>query len=107
MILKCDTLTRMGSDDDHRVGLRELRHRTGDVLARVRRGETLDVTDRGELIARITPIPARETAPVLDQLIEAGRVRRAERPGFRPRMAAGDGTDRLADALSELRDDPR
>ncbi|HEY2505760.1 MAG TPA: type II toxin-antitoxin system prevent-host-death family antitoxin [Streptosporangiaceae bacterium] len=36
----------------HAVGLRELRHRTSEVLARVRHGETIDVTEHGRLIAR-------------------------------------------------------
>ncbi len=29
------------------VGLRELRHHTSDVIARVRRGETIEVTEHG------------------------------------------------------------
>lgn len=85
------------------VGLRELRHKTSEVLARVRRGETIDVTEYGRLIARIVPVDERTPAPVLQQMIEAGRAQRATRPGFRPRMHPGDGTDRLSDALAALR----
>ncbi|MBB5788626.1 type II toxin-antitoxin system Phd/YefM family antitoxin [Jiangella mangrovi] len=92
---------------DHAVGLRELRHSTGDVLARVRRGETIDVTERGRLIARIIPVEDRSPGPVLAELIESGRVRPAERPGYRPRMRPGDGTNRLGDALADLRDEER
>jgi antitoxin (DNA-binding transcriptional repressor) of toxin-antitoxin stability system len=65
--------------DPHVVGLRDLRHRTSEVLARVRHGETVDVTDHGRLIAR--------------------------RPGYRPRMRPGDGTDGLSNALAALRDE--
>ena len=50
------------------VGLRELRHNTSEVLARVRRGETVDVTEYGRLVARIVPVEEREPAPVLDRL---------------------------------------
>lgn len=87
------------------MGLRELRHNTSEVLARVRHGETIDVTEYGRLVARIVPVEEREPAPVLDQLIAAGRVRLATRPGYRPRMRPGDGTDRLGVALTELRDE--
>lgn len=92
---------------EHVVGLRELRHNTSQVLARVRQGETIDVTEYGQLVARISPAGAREPAPALDRLIKAGRVRLAVRPGYRPRMRAADGTDRLADALAAQRDDER
>jgi prevent-host-death family protein len=97
----------MAGTGDHTVGLRELRHKTSEVLARVRRGETIDITEYGKPVARIVPIGEREPTPVLDQLVEAGRVRLAVRPGYRPRMRAGDGTDQLADALAALRDEER
>jgi prevent-host-death family protein len=89
----------------HAVGLRDLRHHTSAVLARVRHGETIDVTEHGRLIARIVPVADREPAPVLARLVESGRATLARRPGYRPRMRSGDGTDRLSDALVELRDE--
>lgn len=89
----------------HVVGLRELRHETRQVLERVRHGETIDVTAYGRLVARIVPVSDRSPTPVLQQLIEAGRVQQAYRPGFRPRMRAGDGTDRLSEGLAALRDE--
>ena len=97
----------MAIRDDHSVGLRELRHHTSEVLARVRHGETIDLTEHGKLIARIVPIEDRAPTPALDRLVEAGRVRLAERPGYRPRMRTGDGTDRLGVALAALRDEER
>ena len=92
---------------EHAVGLRELRHNTSEVLARVRRGETIDVTEYGRLVARIVPVEEHEPTPALDRLVEAGRVRPAVRPGFRPRMRSGDGTDRLGGALAALREEER
>ena len=91
--------------DDHTVGLRELRHHTSDVLARVQHGETIDVTDYGRLIARIVPVEERTETSIMKQLVDSGRARLATRPGYRPRMRPGDGTDRLGDALKELRDE--
>ena len=91
----------------HAVGLRDLRHHTSEVLARVRHGETSDITEHGRLIARIVPIGERQPTQVLARLVEDGRAVLAERPGYRPRMRRGDGSDRLSGALAELRDEER
>jgi|SRR5882757_3360220 len=97
----------MATHNEHSVGLRELRHNTGEVLARVRHGETIDVTEYGRRIARISPIEDRVPTGIMAQLIESGRARPATRPGYRPRLRAGDGTDRLASALADLRNEER
>lgn len=91
----------------HSVGLRDLRHHTSEVLARVRHGETVDVTEHGRLIARIIPVGEREPTPILARLVAAGRATLARRPGYRPQMRQGDGTDTLSRALAELRDEER
>lgn len=93
--------------DAHAVGLRELRHHTSEVLARVRHGETVDVTDHGRLIARIVPVGDREPSPVLQRLVSAGRASLAQRPGYRPRMLAGEGSDLLSRTLAAMRDEER
>lgn len=93
--------------DAHAVGLRDLRHHTSEVLARVRHGETVDVTEHGRLIARIVPVEGREPTPVLARLVESGRATLAQRPGYRPRMRPSAGTDRLSEALTQLRDEER
>lgn len=97
----------MERGDDHTVGLRELRHHAKDVFERVRAGETIDVTEHGRPIARITPIVARPPTPVMARLIEKGRAQAASRPGFRPRMRPGNGDDLLGEALGALRDEER
>lgn len=94
-------------EDAHSVGLRDLRHHTSEVLARVRHGETVDVTEHGRLIARIVPVGQQEPAPVLERLVESGRASLARRPGYRPRMRPSDGTNRLSDAVSAMRDEER
>jgi prevent-host-death family protein len=93
--------------DMQAVGLRDLRHHTSEVLARVRHGETVDVTEHGRLIARIVPVGDREPTPVLARLVESGRATLARRPGYRPRMRPSAGTDKLSEALAELRDEER
>src|SRR6516225_8609808 len=93
--------------EPHAVGLRDLRHHTSEVLARVRHGETVDVTDHGQLIARIVPVSEREPAPILARLVASGRATLARRPGYRPRMRPGDGSDILSTTLGEMRDEER
>jgi prevent-host-death family protein len=93
--------------DAHTVGLRDLRHHTSEVLARVRHGETIDVTEHGRLIARIVPVEEREPTPILARLVASGRASLARRPGYRPRMRAGDATDVLSDTLAAIRAEER
>jgi prevent-host-death family protein len=95
----------MTAADAHAVGLRDLRHHTSEVLARVRHGETIDVTERGRLIARIVPVGEHEPAPMLARLVTTGRATLARRPGYRPRMRPSDGTDRLSETLAAMRDE--
>ena len=91
--------------NDHTVGLRELRHNTSEVLARVRHGETIDVTEYGRLVARIVPVEDRAPTPIMTQLVESGRARLAMRPGFRPAMRPSDGTNKLTETLAAMRDE--
>jgi prevent-host-death family protein len=93
--------------ESHAVGLRDLRHHTSEVLARVRHGEAIDVTEHGRLIARIVPAGDREPTPILRQLVESGRAVLAQRPGYRPPVRPGNGTDVLSQALAEMRDEER
>jgi prevent-host-death family protein len=57
-----------------RIGLRELRQNASQYIARVARGETVEVTQRGRLVARI--VPAGEDT--WDDLILRGEVIPAE-----------------------------
>ena len=95
----------MTAMDAHVVGMRDLRHHTSDVLARVRQGETIDITEHGRLIARIVPAGDRTPTPVMARLVASGRATLARRPGYRPRMHPGDGTDKLSNALAEMRNE--
>ncbi|MFC4058017.1 type II toxin-antitoxin system Phd/YefM family antitoxin [Planomonospora corallina] len=42
--------------EDHVVGVRDLTHKTSQILARVKGGETLTITERGEPIAKVVPL---------------------------------------------------
>jgi prevent-host-death family protein len=58
------------------VGMRELSQRTARVIALVRAGEIVEITDRGRTVARI--VPAADDR--YDQLVAAGVIRPARRP---------------------------
>ncbi|MGW5054501.1 type II toxin-antitoxin system Phd/YefM family antitoxin [Actinokineospora sp. NPDC004072] len=58
------------------VGMRELSHHTARVLALVKSGETVEVTERGKTVARI--VPAADDR--YSQLVAAGLIRQAQEP---------------------------
>ena len=90
----------------HVVGARELKVRLGTYLRCVRAGRTLLVTDRGQPVAELRPIPAEAgTDAVLARLQAAGAVARPSRkslPAFRPVVSRGQPA---AAAVIEGRDD--
>jgi prevent-host-death family protein len=59
-----------------RIGLRELRQHASRYIARVARGETVEVTHRGRLVARI--VPARPDT--WEDMILRGDIIPAESP---------------------------
>ncbi|HEY3203296.1 MAG TPA: type II toxin-antitoxin system prevent-host-death family antitoxin [Thermoanaerobaculia bacterium] len=58
------------SRSNRRVGVRELRQNLSVYLRRVRAGQTLEVTERGERVALLVPMPAAGSA--LSRLVSAG-----------------------------------
>jgi prevent-host-death family protein len=75
-----------------RIGVRELRQHASRYLARVRAGETIEVTDRGRPVARLVPI----AGSTWEDLIEAGVVNPPANPDFdwdawEPLPASGQG----------------
>lgn len=79
------------------MGVRELRNNLSRYLDRVRDGEQLVVTDRGQPIARILPAESERT---LDRLVADGFVTpaaRAKRPSVAPVKTAGTVSDLIAD----------
>lgn len=86
------------------VPVRELNQNTARVLARVKRGEHLEITERGQVIARL--VPARESP--LAELIGSGRLHPASVSGPAPRPRGPVNVDHEAgQLLRELRDGER
>jgi len=86
------------------ISIRTLNQETSKVLARVKAGEEMTVTERGTVIAKIVPVP---TGP-LDDLVTAGRVRPAtgRGPAPRPTLPAKGNADAGA-LLRSMRDEER
>ena len=94
-------LLRRYRDYMERVGVRELKASLSRYLARVREGETVEVTDRGRPVARIIPVGIPED---LGRSMAEGRVTWSGRP-FRPpkrRFTLKPGPP-LSDYISEDR----
>lgn len=72
------------------VGVRELRANLSRWLEKVKEGEVIVVTERGEPIARIVPDPSRSK---FDRLVAEGRITPAKKPkGRAPRPIKAKGT---------------
>ncbi|MGP1674344.1 MAG: type II toxin-antitoxin system Phd/YefM family antitoxin [Candidatus Limnocylindrales bacterium] len=56
-----------------RVGVRELRQNLSVYLARVKAGETLEVTEHGQPVAELGPRPTKPRS-IIDQMIADGRA---------------------------------
>ncbi len=86
------------------IPVRVLNQETAKVLARVKAGEEITLTERGVVIGRIVPASA---GPLAD-LVSAGRVRPAtvRGPSPRPTILAGKGPDAGA-LLRRMRDEER
>src|SRR5437763_13637079 len=63
----------------HRIGIRELRQQASVYVDLAEKGYTVDITNRGRLVARLVPV--REPGSPLERLIAAGIVEPAEEPG--------------------------
>ncbi|RPF29088.1 type II toxin-antitoxin system Phd/YefM family antitoxin [Georgenia muralis] len=66
-----------------RIGIRELRQHASRYIALVRKGQTVEVTDRGQLVALLTPPEGARSAR--EHLIAAGLLIPATSPSGRLR----------------------
>ncbi|GEM_PF-564249 len=63
----------------HRIGIRELRQHASVYVDLAEKGYTVDITNRGRLVAQLVPV--REPGSPLERLIAAGIIEPAEEPG--------------------------
>ena len=82
-----------------RIGVRELRQHASRYLDQVKRGETVEVTERGQLVALL--VPPAPSAAERDRLISQGQLLPAHRAFAVPEAMVGGGA--TAATLDELR----
>jgi prevent-host-death family protein len=89
-----------------RVGVRELRQNLSVYLDRVKAGESLEVTEHGHPVARLSPLsPAKRK---IEQMIEEGRIRRAYlHTPFNPLPMPANAKMTISEALAEMRAEER
>jgi prevent-host-death family protein len=89
------------------VGARELKTRLGTYLRLVRRGATLVVTERGEPVAELRPIPAAESdvEKRLEELAALGILSREKSGPLPPFPAIPSRGGPLSEAIREDRED--
>ena len=91
------------------VGIRQLQQNASAVIREVKAGEIVEITERGQVVARLVP-PAKLNK--LDALIAAG-LARGDGRGFKesmrkyPPIELPPGSYSISDALRDLRADER
>ena len=90
-----------------RIGIRELRQNASEYIRLVKQGETIEVTERGEVVAELRPcqpIPEGETP--YERLIREGKIRKGTQnwKNFQP-LAPRPGDRPLSEILQEMRDE--
>jgi len=88
-----------------KVGIRELKQNASAVIRRVKAGDTVEVTERGQPVARIIPISGEGP---LQRMIAEGRATAADHDllNFEP-LSPTPGQRPLSEVLEEMRADER
>lgn len=98
-----------GQQPGHSIGIRELRQHASVYVDLVERGETVDITNRGRLVARL--VPARDVESPLERLIAAGIIEPAEDPGslldIEPAPPVPPGHPTASEILQQMREEER
>jgi prevent-host-death family protein len=88
------------------AGIRELRQRASELLRRVERGETIEITDRGRPVALLGPLGG--SGP-LERLRASGAIEpaTADLDDLPKPLTLGPGIEGPSAALARLRNDER
>jgi prevent-host-death family protein len=93
----------------HSIGIRELRQHASVYVDLVEKGGTVDITNRGRLVARL--VPAQDAESPLERLIAAGILRPAEDPGslldVEPAPPVPEGQPTATEILLQMRKEER
>jgi prevent-host-death family protein len=88
-----------------RIGIRELRQNASEYVRAAEAGETIEVTDRGQPVARLSPLPKGES--ILDRLIAEGKATPAvgDIRDLGPPAPPTPGARPLSEIVDEMRED--
>lgn len=93
----------------HAIGIRELRQHASVYVDLAEKGQTVDITNRGRLVARL--VPARDADSPLERLIAAGVIEPAEDPGslldIEPAPPVPPGQPTASEILRQMREEER
>jgi prevent-host-death family protein len=99
----------MVNTTSQRIGVRELRQHASLYVDLAEKGYTVDITNRGRLVARL--VPARELESPLERLIAAGILEPAEDPGdlldVEPGPPVPPGQPTASEILLQMREEER
>jgi prevent-host-death family protein len=88
-----------------RIGIRELRQHASVYVDLAEKGYTVDITNRGRLVAQLVPV--REPGSPLERLIAAGIIEPAEEGGgadhLDPYPAVPSGQPTASEILGQMR----
>jgi prevent-host-death family protein len=91
----------------HSIGIRELRQHASVYVDLVEKGQTVDITNRGRLVARL--VPARDLESPLERLMAAGIIQAAEDPGslldVEPAPPVPEGQPTASEILLKMREE--
>jgi prevent-host-death family protein len=92
-----------------RIGVRELRQHASLYVDLAEKGYTVDITNRGRLVARLVPVHEPESP--LERLIAAGIIGAAEDPGdlldIEPGPPVPPGQPTASEILLQMREEER
>lgn len=90
----------------NQIGVREIRQNLSVYLDRVKKGETLHVTEYGQVVAMLVPLPAERLSP-LDRMVREGRAipPRGSFKDRRPPQPGDPNAPPMEQILNELRED--
>lgn len=92
-----------------RIGIRELRQHASVYVDLAEKGYTVDVTNRGRLVARL--VPATDPQSPLERLIAEGIIQAADEPGhvldIKPAPPGPPGQPDLAETFRRARAEER
>lgn len=100
---------RGGQRPARRIGIRELRQHASVYVDLAEQGQTVEITNRGRLVARL--VPAQEPESALERLIAAGVIMPAEEPGnlldIEPAPPVAPGQPAASEILRQMREEER